>query len=103
MSVAQAPRRSRRALVAQLQASCLAAVLGSGDRMSLLAGLSVGMALSIVAVLLGLAATMTVQPEAPPIAGQEHGATWARPVLLVIPVLAGTGPVAYVLCLALQR
>lgn len=70
-------------------------VLGSGPSMGLLAGVAVATALSIVAVLLGLGATMVIR------AAQTTGAV-AGAILLVVPVLAGAGPVAYVLCLAVQ-
>jgi hypothetical protein len=73
------------------------AVLGSGESMHLVAGGAVALALAIVAVLLGLAATMTARAAA---AGGLAPA--ARPVLLVVPVLAAVGPVAYLLCLAAQ-
>lgn len=73
------------------------AVLGSGESMGMVAGVAVGTALSIIAVLLGLGATMVVH------AAERAGlGSAARPTLLVIPVLAGAAPVAYVLCLAVQ-
>lgn len=72
-------------------------VLGSGPSMGLIAGVAVATALSIIAVLLGLGATMLIR------AAQTTGVgAAARPILLVVPVLAGAGPVAYVLCLAVQ-
>ncbi|MCW2602127.1 MAG: hypothetical protein JWN61_262 [Pseudonocardiales bacterium] len=80
-----------------LGAAAGGAVLGSGESMGMVAGVAVGTALSIIAVLLGLGSTMLVRAAA--ISGL--GAA-ARPILLVIPVLAGTGPIAYVLCLAVQ-
>lgn len=73
------------------------AVLGSGDSMGLVAGVAVGTALSIIAVLLGLGATMVIR------AARASGlGSAARPTLLIVPVLAGAAPVAYVLCLAVQ-
>lgn len=71
------------------------AVLGSGESMPVVGGLAVALALAIIAVLLGLAAAMTIRAAA---AGGLAPA--ARPVLLVVPVLAAAGPVAYLLCLA---
>jgi hypothetical protein len=80
-----------------LGAAAGGAVLGSGQSMGLVAGVAVGTALSIVAVLLGLGATMLIR------AAQTTGLrSAAHVILLVVPVLAGTGPVAYVLCLAVQ-
>lgn len=80
-----------------LGAAAGGAVLGSGQSMGTIAGVAVGTALSIIAVLLGLGATMLIR------AAQTTGlGVVARPILLVVPVLAGAGPVAYVLCLAVQ-